>query len=112
MSYLEIFSLLTKFGLSETDVQIYLHLAIKGPQPAKHITEKLNLPERRVNRSLKILSQKQIITAPAEYIARYAAVPFEDVLSRLQTASLRDAIRIEQKKQDALAAWRALTTER
>ncbi len=111
-SYIEIFNLLTKLGLSETETQIYLHLATRGPEVAKDITTELNLPKRQVNHSLKVLAQKHLVAQPEEVVDYYAAVPFEEVLSGLQATTLEDAIRIEQKRQDALTAWRSLIAQK
>jgi len=69
------------------------------------------MPEHQVSYSLKVLAQKQIVVAQEEYVARYSAIPFEEVLSRLQEISLEDATRIEQKKQNALAAWGSIISE-
>jgi sugar-specific transcriptional regulator TrmB len=107
-----IFSLLTQFGLSETDAQVYLHLATGGPQQTKSIAQALKSSDSRVYRSLKSLTEKQIVILRQEYPNLFSAAPFDDVLEIFKKSSLEDARRIEQKKPEALLIWRSIISNK
>ena len=110
MNLKPILKTLMLIGFLQIDAEIYLYLAISGPQDAQNIAEALKIPNRQVYHSLKSLRQKQIVAALHGHPARYSASSFEEVLDRFKQLSIEDARRIEQKKQGALAIWRTIIT--
>jgi sugar-specific transcriptional regulator TrmB len=107
LSYERIFSLLTQFGLSQREAQIYLYLAREGPQQIRNISQALKSSDNQVYRSLKNLSEKQIVFVQ-KYPPNFSAAPFEEVLEYFRKGSLEDAKGIEEKKSKVLLIWRSM----
>jgi sugar-specific transcriptional regulator TrmB len=99
---------LVKLGLSQTDAEVYVFLATKGPQKAREVANALKMHKRQLYRSLKKLQNKGIVSSTAEHPARFSAVPFEKVLDLLLKAKLGEAQRIEQNKEEILSKWQSM----
>jgi sugar-specific transcriptional regulator TrmB len=101
---------LMELGLSETDAQVYVYLATKGPQIARNITNELKMYKRKTYRSLKNLRNKGIVSASPKRPAQFSAVPFEKIFDLSKNAKLEEAQRIEQNKEEILSYWRSMIT--
>jgi len=108
MNLQPILKTLVLIGFLQTDAEIYLHLAISGSQQQKNIAQDLGMPKDQVNRHLKRLLKRQIVIVSEEHPMRFKAAPFEEMLNHFKDASLEDANRLEQQKQEALEIWRTL----
>ena len=73
MNHQRVLSALVKLGLSTTDAQVYIHLAIEGPQKASNIAETLNLQEQQLYKVLENLKNKGIIDYTFENITLFFA---------------------------------------
>ena len=100
---------LKDFGLTETEIDVYLFLtkrigASKGTEIAKY-TKK---DKGQVYRILKSLQSKGLIESTLEAPIRFAPVPFESVVESVIKAKREEASRIEGAKQELFEYWRKL----
>ncbi len=100
---------LRKFGLSNTDIEVYVFLADQGSNEISEIALALNLPERRVHRSLKELKSTRIVKASIEYPMQFRAIPFEKVLDLLIKAKEEQAKTLKATREELLSTWRSIT---
>jgi sugar-specific transcriptional regulator TrmB len=103
---------LTRLGLSRTDVEIYLYLAIKGRQRAKDIAEGLNIPKQMVYRSIKRLIEKGTISLIRECTTSFSAFPFESILKDREIEKINSAHSLEKNKAKILCIWASYIKER
>ncbi len=94
-------------GFTETDVQVYVHLALEGPQQARSIAEVLKIYKRKLYRELRKLQNKGMVSASQEHPAQFSAVSFDKILDLLIKTHLKEAQRIEQDKEEILIQWHA-----
>ncbi len=111
MSHERVLKTLLNLGLSHNDAEVYMHLAIKGPQKTEEIGEALKLPEQLLNESLENLKGKGIVNPRLEESAVFSALPFEKALELLVRAHLKEAHVIEQERESILSRWRAIVRE-
>ncbi len=95
-------------GLSETDAQVYIFLALNGPHKAKDITRELSLYDKRLYRSLKNLQDKNIIKATFDHPAVFSAVPFEEILDLLAEIKKEQAQALREVREELLSNWKHL----
>jgi sugar-specific transcriptional regulator TrmB len=74
---------LINLGFKPKDAQVYVFLALNGPQNAKTITSTLQTQKRQVYRILKKLQNREIVNATSNRAAQFSAVPFDKVLDKL-----------------------------
>jgi sugar-specific transcriptional regulator TrmB len=106
LSLERVFKALVDLGLSETDAQVYIYLATKGPKKAKNIVIYNEVSKRQIYRSLKHLHKKKIIMINSEYPAEFAALPFDKVLDMLIEMKKEKAQAIKKRRQKILSSWR------
>ena len=106
MSLERVFKALVDLGLSETDAQVYIYLATKGPVKARNIVIYNRVSKRQIYRSLKRLHGKKIVMINSEYPAEYAALPFDEVLTMLIETKKEKAQAIKKRRQKILSSWR------
>lgn len=101
-------SVLKDFGLTDTEVQVYLtvskHAPISGTDTA-HLTKK---DKAQVFRILKNLQAKGFIEATLEIPMRFTPVAFEKVLELTIKEKKQQAEHIEETKEQLLTYWRNL----
>jgi sugar-specific transcriptional regulator TrmB len=71
---------LGELGLSDRETDVYLHLAKSVPLPASRIARDLHLHKAQIYHLLKKLQRKGIVVSTLEKPARFAGVPFEELL--------------------------------
>lgn len=103
MSLERILKALIGLGLSQTDAEIYVHLATAGPATAKSITSNLPFNKRRIYRSLKALQQKGMASGNDKYPAEFYAVSFEKALDLLLDVKKEQAKSLEASKAELIA---------
>jgi len=96
---------LVSLGLSQADSEVYIHLAINGPQKAEIIAETLKLQEEMLKNSLENLKKKGVVTHIPQQSPLFFAFPFEQVLDILMTAHLKETQDVEQSKNKILSKW-------
>jgi sugar-specific transcriptional regulator TrmB len=93
-------------GLSSVDVQVYIYLARTGPQKMTEIALALNLPQRKVDRSLKELQTISIVKASIEYPLEFMAVPFEEVIDLFIEVKREQAKTMQESREELLSSWK------
>ncbi len=99
---------LVNLGLSETDAEVYVFLAVDGPHRGKSIAEALNLYKQQLYRSLKNLQSKGMVTATPEHPAHFSAVPFEKIIEHIIEAKAEQAKALQKSREELLASWRSM----
>lgn len=95
-------------GLSETDAQVYVFLALNGPHKAKDMTSKLSLYKEQLYRSLKNLRDKDVVKATIDYPAVFSAIPFEEILDLLTEIKKEQAQSLRQVREELLSSWKSM----
>ena len=93
-------------GLSSVDVQVYIFLARTGPQKMTEIAIALDLPENKVDRSLKELQSISIVKASMEYPLEFVALPFEDVIDLFIEVKKEQAKTMQDSREELLSSWK------
>jgi sugar-specific transcriptional regulator TrmB len=96
---------LLDLGFKQKESEVYAFLALNGAKNVNEITKALNTYERQVYRTLKSLVNSHIITITPNTPAQYSALPFDKVLELLVKVTLKEAERIEMKKEKILSVW-------
>jgi sugar-specific transcriptional regulator TrmB len=99
---------LVNLGLSETDAEVYVFLAVEGPQKGKKIAEALNLYKQQLYRSLKSLRNKGMVNVTPVRPALFSAVPLEKVTYFFVKAKVDQAKALQEKKEELLATWKSI----
>jgi sugar-specific transcriptional regulator TrmB len=98
-------------GLSQTDAEVYVHLATTGPATARNIIRNLAFNKRQVYRSLKRLQSKGITITSDEHPSEFSALPFEEVLDLLVEVKREQAKTLRESKRAVLSNWRKIVKE-
>jgi sugar-specific transcriptional regulator TrmB len=107
LSLERIFKALVDLGLSETDAQVYVYLATKGPAKARNLIHNTSVTKRQIYRSLKKLQNRGVITSNDECPpAEFSALPFEEVLDMLIEMKQEQAQKIKKIRNELLSSWR------
>ena len=106
MSLERIFKALINLGLSETDAQVYIFLATKGPTKARNLIHNITVTKRQIYRSLKQLQNKGLINANDELPTKFSALPFEVVLDMLIKMKKEQAQDIKKRRKELLSSWK------
>jgi len=77
------------------DAQLYVHLAVNGPQNVTEIATELKVNKRRAYRIVKLLMERHFIIPCSTDFSRFNAVPFDKVLDFLLQSRLNEAKRLE-----------------
>jgi sugar-specific transcriptional regulator TrmB len=104
----QVLKTLVGLGLTQSDSQIYICLAKKGPQKGSEISKGLKIQKQQLYRSLKNLQSKGIVDASLEHPARFSAVSFDKVVDIFIKAKMAEANLIEENKEEILASWKAM----
>jgi sugar-specific transcriptional regulator TrmB len=108
LSQERIFRTLISFGLTRTEIKVYISLAKKGPQKGEDLRNSLNMQKQQLYPSLKSLQSKGVVTATIERPAIFSALPFEKVLDLLIKADIEEVQRMIQNKEELLSSWRSI----
>ena len=109
MSQERVLESIMQLGLTEADAQVYVYLALNGPQKAKQITQKMNLYKEQLYRSLKKLQKKDIVESTDEHPAVYSAIPFEKALDLLAEIKKEQEKALLESRKELLASWKEMT---
>ena len=108
MSLERVIKVIMDLGLSETDAQVYVFLALNGPHEAKQIIKKMNLYKRKLYRSLKNLKDKDVVKSTFDYPAVFYAISFEEILDLLSKIKKEQAQVLQETKDELLTTWKTL----
>ncbi len=96
---------LVNLGFRKRDAEVYVYLSLNGTQEASTIAEALATYERLIFHTLKKLQNRRVVSGSQDLPARFSALPFTMLLDVIAEASLEEARRIEQNKNDLLDLW-------
>jgi sugar-specific transcriptional regulator TrmB len=99
---------LVSLGLTQTDAQVYVFLAKKGPHRKKDLADALKLTKQQLYRSLKSLLAKGMVSATRERPAQFSAVSLEKVLDQFMKARKEQAKALKASRKELLSTWRSL----
>ena len=88
MSLKRVYETLAGLGLKQSDANVYVFLAKKGPHTGKDLYNALNMPKPCLYQCLRNLENKGVVTATRKRPAVFSAVPFEKVLDILVKVKL------------------------
>ena len=101
------FKTLIDLGFKQKDAEVYVFLALNGPQGVKVIADSTKTYKRKVYRILRKLQTNEIVRATGDLPALFSVVPFNKLLDLLKSDSDAEANRMEAKKDEILALWRS-----
>jgi sugar-specific transcriptional regulator TrmB len=102
---------LVSLGLSQTDAEVYVHLATSGPATARNILDTLAINKRQLYRSLKHLQTKDITVTSDERPPEFSVVPFEELLDLLIEVKKEQAQNLRESKKEVLSSWHKILEE-
>jgi sugar-specific transcriptional regulator TrmB len=103
LSLERIIEALVGLGLSRTDAEVYVHLATKGPETARNISDSLPIHKRQIYRSLKRLQSKGIVMANSQFPSEFSVLPFERVVDLLLEVKKEQAKYLEASKAELIS---------
>jgi sugar-specific transcriptional regulator TrmB len=93
-------------GLTQVDIEVYIFLAKEGSHTMGEIALGLNLPEEKVDRSLKELQSVSIVKASIEYPLEFVAMPFEEVIDLFIEVKKEQAKTMQKSREELLSSWK------
>jgi sugar-specific transcriptional regulator TrmB len=96
---------LVDFGFGRLDAEVYVFLALNGPNSASAITGALGVDKWQIYRVLKKLERRHILFRSHNLPALFSVLSFDRFLDLLSKTNLLEAKKIEQKKEDLLVLW-------
>ena len=108
MSLERVLKVLIHLGLTQTDAEVFVCLASRGPQKAGNIAETLRMPRRQVYRCLRRLRIKGIVKANVERSVFFSALSLEKILDFSAKAKLDEARNVEKDKEKLLSIWHSM----
>ena len=109
MSLARVLKMLSSFGFTKTEAEVYIYLAKKGPQKDRELASALKMTERELYSTIRNLQSRGIVTATVEQPSLFSAVAFEKVLALFVKANLEQAYALQENKEALLASWRHMT---
>ena len=106
MSKKRIINALKGLGLSSIDTQVYIFLAKEGPQKMREIALALNLPENKVDRSLKELQSISIVKASIDRPLNFMAMPLEEVIDLFIEVKKEQAKTMQESREELISNWK------
>jgi sugar-specific transcriptional regulator TrmB len=94
--------LLSEFGLSEKEAQLYVHLLKYGPKRAGELARSLKTYRLQVYRKLASLADKTMVTAKRESPSVYTAMNLDDALDAVLLPLQRELRRMEEIKRELI----------
>ena len=101
----KVIRVLISLGLSQTDAEVYVHLAATGPATARSIISNLAFNRRQIYRSLKVLQQKGIASENHEHPAEFSAISFDRALNLLLEVKKEQAKSLETSKAELVSGF-------
>jgi sugar-specific transcriptional regulator TrmB len=100
---------LKDFGLTESEVKVYVFLGKRGVLKGGYIAEHLKMYKSEVYRTLRKLQKKGLVEATLEYPTRFTAVPLEKVIDSFIKSKREEVALIEKRKDDILSDWNRIS---
>jgi sugar-specific transcriptional regulator TrmB/pimeloyl-ACP methyl ester carboxylesterase len=102
-------NVLTDFGLTSKEADVYLFLARHEILTGGEIAKQTKIARSLVYRILKSLQAKGLVELTLETPKRVVATPFEKTLDLIIKTRQEEALLVEKTKKDLLADWRVIS---
>lgn len=102
-------SVLKDFGLTETEVALYLFLAKHDALKGTEIARQIKKDKAQVYHMLKSLQAKGLLESTLEAPVRFVLIPFEKVVESTISAKREEAAQIENAKEELLNYWKNIS---
>jgi len=101
--------LLTDFGLTNKEAEVYLFLAKYEALTGGEITNQTKIARSLVYRILKSLQTKGLVEPTLESPTRFVAIPFEKAINLIIKTKQEEALQIERARNDLLDDWKNIS---
>ncbi len=108
MNHKRVLNALASLGLSQTDAEVYIHLATRGPQEAESIAEGLRMQEDLLRKALENLKNKGLVTFTSKQSTLFFALSFNKALDLLIEKHIKETQELERSKDETLSKWAAI----
>ena len=102
-------NVLKDFGLTETESETYLLLALHGTLKGAELAKLIRKDKAQVYHILKRIQSKGLVESTLEVPVHFTAIPFERVLDSTIKAKRDEAAKIEGTKLELLKYWQNLS---
>jgi sugar-specific transcriptional regulator TrmB len=99
---------LVNLGFKHQEAEVYVFLALNGPQKAKDIADALKTHRRKVYRTIKKLQNKKIVNATSGLPTKFYAISFGKVLDLFMKAATEQAKALRASRKELLSSWCSL----
>lgn len=106
MSLERVFNALISLGLSDTEAEVFVYLARKGPKEEKDLCRAFNLTGQQLHQILENLQRRGMVTVTTKKYVLFSALPFEDILELLMVENIEQAQAAQKTREDLLASWK------
>jgi len=103
---------LTDFGLSDKEAEVYIFLAKHGVLKGGQIAKQTKIDRSVVYRILKRLESKGFVESTLESPTRFIAVPLEKALDIIIKTKEDEALFVRKARKDLLEDWRKINEDR
>jgi len=100
--------MLTKFGLSNNEIRVYIYLARSGDRKARDVSGALSLHRTETYKILRSLEKRGLVSSVFEKPLKFIATPFEKTMDILIKAKKLRIQFLERKKKDIVDLWLSL----
>ena len=108
MSLERVIKAIMGIGLIEFDAQVYVFLALNGPQTAKQVAAMMKKTRQQIYESLRRLEKTNVVISSREISVVFSAVCFEKVLDLLCIKKEGQARALEKVRNDLLDSWQKI----
>jgi sugar-specific transcriptional regulator TrmB len=99
---------LKSLGLTETEAQVYVFLAKKGPHNEDELAFSLKTSKDQVCTTLEMLVAKQMVLTNPELSVKYSAIALEKILDQFMKARKKQAKALRASRSELLSIWRSM----
>lgn len=101
-------NLLTDFGLTQKESEVYIFLSKYGTLRCNEIAKSMKRHKAQIYRILKILQTKGLVESTLENPVRFSPVPFEKALDLSIKAKQEQAAQMEKNRLEIVEYWKNL----
>ena len=99
---------LSKFGLTQNQSKVFLHLEKYGPSTATQISKALKVPRTETYHLLTNLQNKGIVSATFQHPIKFTALPLDKAIAALINAEKERVKNLETQEKSLVDLWNTL----
>ena len=103
MSRERIVKTLEGFGISHNEIEVYMHLAKKGPKEENELAKTLQMSKQQLYNSLENLKNRDLVISAPKKPKLYTALEFENALELLIRKKIAQAKNMAELKRKRAA---------